>query len=234
MAATVAANFTFVPRIAESHISAYFRTELVIAKLAWRPPNNKFPSTPGDTITFPYFSKLGDAEEGVENTDLTVDDLGDASFTAQAKEIGKAAGITDTALKKMGCTHAEWEAEAHRQIARVLAEKVEKDVWAELNKAANHDTIASIAGDLTLGAAFGPDKGANTTAYAPQLCSIRGLSSGLTDAFGDKRGEAAAIILHSQHYKDIETDVQGGFLKADANDPMYKICLLYTSPSPRD
>ena len=223
MAATMAANFTYVPQIAEGHISAYFRRELVIAKLAWRPGNNKFPSTPGNTITFPYWSKISAAADGVENVNVDIDNLGDASFTATAKEITKGVGITDTALKKMGATHAEWEAETHRQIARVLAEKVETDVWEELNKSASHDDLSTDVAALSLASAFQGDKGANTTAYADQLCNIRKLSDGLTEAFGDKRGEAAAIILHSQHYKDIETDAQAGFLKADADDPMYKI-----------
>ena len=223
MATTLRANFTYVPQIAESHISAYFRQELIISKLAWRPKNNRFPATPGDTITFPYFSKLGEAQDGVEDTDVEIDDLGDASFTAQAKESVKGVGITDTALKAMGCTHAEWEAQAHKQVARVLAEKMEKDVWTELHKAASHDTLPSQVADLTIATAFGTDKGAQNTAYQNQLCNIRALSEGLTDAFGDKRYEAAAIILHSQHYKDLEIDTTAGFLKADANDPLFKI-----------
>ena len=223
MPATVRANFTFVPQIAESHISGYFRKHLVIAKLAWKPENNKFPSTPGNQITFPYFSVIGAAEDGVENTDVVIDDLGDSSFTATAKEITKGVGITDTALKAMGCTHAEWEKQAHMQVARVLAEKVETDVWTELHKNTSHDTLPSLVENISINSQFGTDKGAQNTAYQNQLCSIRGLAEGLTDAFGDKRTEAAAIILHSQHYKDLETDTQAGFLKADANDPLYKV-----------
>ena len=45
----------------------------------------------------------------------------------------------------------------------------------------------------------------------------------MTEGWGDRRDEAAAVILHSAHYNCIETDVQAGFLKADANDPLYKI-----------
>ena len=219
MPATLEANFTFSPQIAQSHISAYFRTLLLITRLGYMPDPNKFPTTPGGDLTFPVFGQIGEAEDGVENTDVSIDSLGDSSFTAAIKEITKGVGITDTAMKKMGCTHEQWEREAHLQIARVLAEKLEKDVWEKLNESANHDDLTSNSADITLTSQFGPDKGANSDAMLSQLCNIRAISEALQEAFGDRRGECAAVILHSSHYKDIEQDATAGFLKADANDP---------------
>ena len=221
--ATAASNFAFDPQIAQSHVAAYFRKLLVITKLATKPPDNKFPKTPGNTLTFPYFEPVGAAADGVENTDVDIDDIGDKSFTAAIKEITKGVGITDTALKKMGCTHADWEKEAHRQIARVLAEKVEDDLWTELKLPASRDALSTNSGNIALTEDFGNDKGALSSEYAKQLCNVRSIAEALTEAFGDRRGECSAAVLHSEHYKNIETDANAGFLKADANDPMYKI-----------
>ena len=61
------------------------------------------------------------------------------------------------------------------------------------------------------------------SALTDQKCNIRAIASALTEAFGDRRNECKAVVLHSEHYKDIETDEKSGFLKADANDPFYKI-----------
>ena len=224
MAFTLTSNFSFVPQIAQDHIAGYFRSKLIIAKLASKPPDNQFPNTPGNTLTFPYFGKIGEAEEPAEGADVDIDSLGDDDFTTTIKEIAKGVGITDSALKKKGCTHEQWEREAHDQIARVLAEKVEKDCWAELVKSTSHDALPSPSMDVTLTSAFGTGtaKGKDSTELAAQLCTIDVISESLTDAFGDRRDECQAIVLHSQHYKDIETAEKSGFLKADANDPLYK------------
>lgn len=223
MALTLASNFTFERQLAARHIAGYFRRELVLGALAWKPPNRKFVEAPGQKYVFPYFSVIGAAEDGVENTAPTPDSLGDASFSATVKEIIKEVDITDSARIKMGCSHAEWEAEAHRQLARRLAEKVDIDLWAEITKAASYKSLSNKTGDITLNAAFGGDKGALNPAFVSQKCNIREIATALTNAFGDKRNEAAAVILHSKHYADIETDATAGFLKADARDPLYKV-----------
>ena len=224
MPATMAANFTFIPQIAERHISGYERKKLVLAKLAWQPRDKrKFNKTPGETITFPYYNFIGDAADGVENQDVEIDALGDASFTATVKEAVKGVGITDSALIKLGDTHAGWEMEAMKQMAFVLAKKIELDLWTELKKSTSRDRVKDAVADISLQGAFGGDKGANDSGYANQLCNIRALAEAMTEGWGDRREEAAAVILHSAHYNSIETDAQAGFLKADANDPLYKI-----------
>ena len=223
MPVTKAANFTFDPQLAMRHIAGYFRRELVWGNLCWKLSAKKF-SAPGKTLTFPYFGNISDAEKPGEDDELAVDSLGDNQFTATVYEVGKAVGITDSAMYEMGCTHGEWESEAHSQIGRVMAEQVDKDLIAEISKDTEHDAVnPAFVGDITIGSAFGNDKGANDAAFVSQLCNIRHISSALTQAFGDKRREAAAIVLHSEHYNAIETDVQAGFLQADANDPLHQV-----------
>ena len=219
---TVKGSFSFVPQIAERHVSGFFRDRLIMGRLATTPPVNEFPTQRGGVITFPYYNTIGDAEDGVEATKPTRDTLGDNSFTAEIKEIVKSISITSTAEKYMGMSREYWDVEATKQMGRVFAEKVEKDIWAELGKSTSHMDLTSPSKDVTITRAFaGDDKG--QSALTDQKCNIRAIAEALTEAFGDRRNECKAVVLHSEHYKDIETDEKAGFLKADANDPFYKI-----------
>ena len=221
--ATRKTNFSFVPQIAEMHVDGFFRKRLVMGRLATTPPENLFMVQKGGIITWPYFNTIGPATDGVEAVKPTRDTLGDQSFTAEMKEIVKSLDISDTASYYMGPSRAKWDEQAVRQIGRVFAEKVEDDIWTELNKTTSHKTLSSTSNDLTINDFDATNKGADNTTYAKQLCSVRGIAEGLTEAFGDRRNECRVIVMHSEHYKDIETDIQAGFLKADANDPFYKI-----------
>ena len=228
MAITTRSQFTFNPQIAQRHVSAYFRRLLTIGRLATNPPDNNFYWQRGGQITFPYYDKIGAAVAGVENQDVDIDSLGDNSFTALISEVVKGVGTNDTATYHMGPTLPGWLAEAQSQIARVFAEKVEDDCWAELIKPASHDDLITQSGDITLTTNFGADKGAESTELRSQLCNIRALGTALNESFGDRRDECIAMIMHSSHYNDLETDPTAGFLKADANgqwnnDPLYKI-----------
>ena len=219
---TVKGSFSFVPQIAERHVSGFFRKRLIMGQLATVPPVNEFPTQRGGVITFPYYNTIAAAEEGREGIKPTRDTLGDSSFTAEIKEIVKSISITSTAEQYMGMSRAQWDVEATKQMGRVFAEKVEADIWTELGKATSHMDLTSPSKDATYSSAFaGDDKG--QSALTDQKCNIRAIASGLTEAFGDRRNEAKAVILHSEMYKDIETDEKSGFLKADANDPFYKI-----------
>ena len=78
-----------------------------------------------------------------------------------------------------------------------------------------------MSGDITLATAFGADKGKLSSQLELQVPTISRISTALTDGFGDKRNEVQAIVMHSSHYNAIEADATAGFLKADANDPLY-------------
>ena len=155
---TVKSSFSFVPQIAERHVSGFFRDRLIMGRLATVPPINEFPTQRGGVITFPYYNTISAAEDGVEATKPTRDTLGDASFTAEIKEIVKSISITSTAEKYMGMSREYWDVEATKQMGRVFAEKVEKDIWAELGKSTSHMDLTSPSKDATYSSAFAGDE----------------------------------------------------------------------------
>ena len=96
MAYTESSDILFNPVVWKDHIQAYFRTLLVWGQSATR--FDDLTQGPGETLTWPFFKKVGAAEEPAEASSLSVDALGDDSFTSTVKEVGKAIGFTDKSL----------------------------------------------------------------------------------------------------------------------------------------
>ena len=215
--ATIKANLNFTPQIASDYILAYFRQKLIWGSLAYKGVRD-FDKKQGETITFPYFAKMGAAQDAVEKTDLTIDSLIDESFTATVKEIGKAVDISASARIAGGFTPEQWNNEVLRQIGRLFAEKVDDDLLAEISKTGEHASVRSV-NDVTLAAALGTDKG--LSGLADQRCNIRNIQQDRVKAFGDRADEIVGVVMHSNHWLDIATDGTAGFLKADALDPFY-------------
>lgn len=197
---TQSADFVFAPKVWKDHIQAYFDKKLVHGAFAQR--DNSLQSAPGMTVTMPYFKNIGAAEEPAENASLTVDKLGDDSFSATVKEVGKAVGIVKKAFKKSGAQSERIISEIQQQIARVMAEKVDADLLAEVNDAANHTVGFDAAADA-------------------DTMNIRRLNSAITAGFGDKSNDAVVVIMHSLQLLDLQNDSTAGFLQANANDPLY-------------
>jgi N4-gp56 family major capsid protein len=202
MGATQSSDWLFSPKVWQDHISAYFDRKLVWGAFALR--DNELMGAPGDTVSFPYYKAIGDAEEPAEDSGLTVDKLSDDSFSASVKEVGKAVGVKDKALIKSAAAKERIFSEVQSQIARVMAEKVDKDLIAEINTVGNYE--AGFVG------------AANT-----DLCTISTLNTGRVTAFGDKADQSAVLFMHSLHQLSLLNDSTSGFLKADANDPMYGV-----------
>lgn len=202
MAATVSSDWNFAPKVWEDHIQAYFDKKLVFGTLALRDDTLK--GAPGETVNFPYYNAIGAAEEPAESSSLSVDNLADDSFSATVKEVGKAVGAKDKALVVSGDRREGVFAEAQRQIGRVMAEKVDADLIAEINTASNYTT-------------------GFTAAAAADTFNVRNFNNMLITAFGDKSSETVAVFIHSQSELSLLNDTTAGFLKADATDPMYMI-----------
>lgn len=203
MAATQASDVVFVPKVWSDHITAYFNKKLVFGAFALK--NDQLTRSPGETVSFPYFKAIGDAEEPAENADLTVSALADDAFTATVKEVGKAVGFTGKSLRKSAADRDTIFDEAQNQMARVIAEKVDADIITEINSNGNY--TAGLVG----------------TAFATGACTAANLLTGRTLAFGDRGDEAEVIFMHSLHFLSMMKDSGAGFIKADANDPMYLV-----------
>lgn len=212
MAATVSTDFTFEPKVWQDHVMAYFDRLLVYGAFAFR--DNTLITEPGLTVNFPYFEKIGDAQEPAETEGLEVDNLSDSSFSATVKEVGKAVGVKKKAFKKSAAAKERIISEVQMQMARIMAEKVDKDLIEEF----------STLGNYTDG---------YTASAASHVMTVDRLMEAKTVAFGDRASEAVVCFMHSRHFLDLArsgkvVEVTGapvttitnnaGFLQADAND----------------
>jgi len=198
-------DFVFEPKIWQDHVDAYFRQKLVYGAFAFEPEDrlNNDAGT-GMTITFPYFKKIGDAEEPGENESLIPDTLSDDSFSATVFEVAKAVGIKKKAWKKSGASRDRLMSESQRQIARVHAEKLDAKLKDETNNVSNYKV------------------GYLATANTDKM-SVKKMLQAKIVSFGDLHNEALVCFMHSFQFHDMMADDGTGFLKADANDPFVGI-----------
>jgi hypothetical protein len=201
MATTLPGDFAFEPKVWQDHISAYFDRKMALGQLAM--VERTLTQEPGTTINFPYFKAIGDAEEPAADASLSVDKMQDDSFSSTVREVAKAVAIRKSALMKSATSSERIFAEVQEQLARVHAEKVDKDLIAEINTTGNH-----IQGYSSVGTG--------------DLMDIRKVLEAKVIGFGDKQDQAVAMAMHSLHFLDLMRDSTAGFLKADANDPFWQ------------
>jgi len=199
MGATASTDWNFAPKVWKDHISAYFDHKLVFGAMAVI--DRTLAAQPGETINFPYFTKIGDAEEPLETEGLSVDNLSDNSFSATVKEVAKAVGIKKKAFIKSAASAERLQQEAQGQIGRVHAEKVDRDLVTEFGTAGNFVNGYTATDDL-------------------HTMNVRTLNKARIVGLGDRADEAQVCYMHSLQYLDLVNDTTAGFLKADANDPM--------------
>jgi hypothetical protein len=199
MSATVAADFVFVPVVWKDHIDAYFRKKLVFGSAAVI--DNTLTTSPGLTVTFPYFKAIGAVEEPGETDSLAVDSLSDDSFYATVKEVGKAVGIKKKAFKKSAANQDAILSNAQKQLARVMAEKIDADLLTEFSTVTNFVNGYTATDNL-------------------HCMTVARLLEAKTVGLGDRSNEAAVVFMHSLQFMTMMADTTAGFLKADANDPM--------------
>lgn len=202
---TQSSDFVFAPKVWQDHVDAFFRQKLVYGAFAFE-PSDKLNNDAGSglTINFPYFSKIGDAEEPAENESLIPDTLSDDSFQATVFEVAKAVGIKKKAWKKSAAGRDRIMSEAQRQIARVHAEKLDNKLNTEIHGVGNYR------------------QGFLATANTDKMNVKRMLQAKIV-AFGDLHNEALVCFMHSFQFYDMMADDGTGFLKADANDPFVGI-----------
>lgn len=203
MSATISANNGFSPKVWNDHTLAYFRRKMALGSLALLDDTLK--AKPGETVNFPFWKQIGDVQEPAETEGLEVDSLSDDAFSVTVKEVGKAVGWKDGAIRSssVGPSSAEPMAEAQRQMARKFAEKVDKDIITEINLDSSKYQAGFVAA-------------ANT-----DVAKVQNILQGKINAFGDRQDEAVAIAMHSLCFADMMKDAGSNFLSALATDPMY-------------
>lgn len=206
---SLASDWNFVPKVWSDHIMAYFDKLLLFGAVA--AIDRTLTEKPGTTHTFPFYNSIGGAQKPQADEPLIVDKLTSDSFSATVYEVGKAVGVSDSAIMASGDggspeeVRGNFEEEAQRQMARVIAEQADADIITELEVADSHfDCFTS------------------SDASAANRMTVSNILEASITAFGDKHEQAVAIYMHSQHFLDTMRDSTAGFLKADANDPFWK------------
>ncbi|MDT3395588.1 N4-gp56 family major capsid protein [Streptomyces sp. B1866] len=115
-----------VPDVWADMVQAKFKGALVVGTLAL--DDATLEGKPGDSVTFPKWKTLGEAEELNEGTPMTPEQLAtDPGSRAVIKEVGKAVELTDKArLVAFGDPYAETQ----RQLGVLIARKIDKDLIA--------------------------------------------------------------------------------------------------------
>lgn len=202
MPATQSSDIAFAPKVWKDHIGGHFDTKLGLGRLALM--DRTLVAEPGETVNFPYWKTIGAVQEPAETEGLSVDRLADDSFSVTVKEVGKAVGWKDKAIRvsAAGPQRKSAEDEAQRQIGIRMAEKVESDLIGLLASAANY-------------------KVGFTATAATHTANVSRLLEMKIKAFGDKQDQTVALAMHSLLFLDVMRDAGTGFLKADANDPFW-------------
>ncbi len=196
MSATVSTDFAFEPKVWKEHVSAFFRDKLVFGAIAMS--DDTLTAQPGETINFPFFTKIGPAEEPAETDSLSVDNLADDSFSATVKEVGKAVGVKKKAFKVSAARTERIIQEVTAQIGRVIAENVDDTLFAEFSAVGNFtEPTLAITGK-----------------------SVRSLNEAKVKGFGDLHTDSIALQINSLDMLDVMNDTTAGLLKADATDPL--------------
>lgn len=129
MAMTKVANI-IKPEILADYIDAKLVDKIQLSGLMT--VDRTLENNAGDTVSFPQFAYIGDADEMTEGTALDTSLLTATETKVTVKQIGKAVEVLD---KAMLSAHGDILGESADQILVSMANKIEKDAFAEVEKA---------------------------------------------------------------------------------------------------
>lgn len=130
MAETKKTN-VFVPEVFADTLQTEYVGKLILGGLAYN--HVGFEGTPGDTINFPYFGYLGDADVVAEATAADTTIFAGSKIAAVCKKAVKAVEISDEA--QLGAVGLQDQ--LSKDFARGMAAAIDKALWEEALKATN-------------------------------------------------------------------------------------------------
>lgn len=140
------ANATLLANLIDPEVLADFIDQKLVDNIRLAPlatVDNTLVGKPGDEITFPSFSYIGDAVDVPEGTDIPIAQLTASSTKVKVAKIGKAVEISDEAILSGA---GDVVNEASKQILTAINSGVESALLRDVNNRATlTDTIAAAA-----------------------------------------------------------------------------------------
>lgn len=100
---------------------------------------------PGDTVTLPYYSYIGDAQTVAEGNDISISQLTEQTKSVKIKKFGKGVQLTDEAVLS---GYGDPIGQATTQLALSIASAVDNDLLAALDANTNaHEITAKMTAD---------------------------------------------------------------------------------------
>lgn len=175
--------------------------ETVLKKAVLAPltvQDNRLVGQPGETVHFPQFGYIGDAEDQTENVAMETDKLAMTDGVTTIKEVGKAVEITDRAiLTSIGSPLDQ----ARNQLGLSIARKLDTDIRAAA------EVVVAASGDYRASSPLVVPDAAGKLSWARITAGIA--------MFGDEwdPSEMAGIVIHSKQHVDLMNDAN--FLSVD-------------------
>lgn len=189
--ALTTSNDLFVPEVWADVQGPLILQQSVMANVAT--VDDQLVGQPGETVIFPKWAYIGDAEDGTEGVAMELTKMSQTDSRATIKEAVKGVELTDPALISAIGDPAN---EAQRQLATSIARKIDKDLRA----AAEHTVTGSSD-------PANPNTSPLVLAGTAAPLSWNRLVAGLA-LLGDEYNpqDMAAIIVHSQDHAALMVD----------------------------
>jgi N4-gp56 family major capsid protein len=173
-----------VPEVFGDIVTAKFKGKLVIANFALT--DTTLVGNPGDTVHFPKWNPIGDAEDLEEDVAMVPEVLTSSDADATVKEVGKAVVISDQALLSSIGDPLD---EAGAQVGKVVARKIDADLVSEAVTNCPEGRVVDTNDE-----------------FYEKVADAKSL-------WGDEAEEIAVLLVHSKMYTALLKDAN--FISAD-------------------
>lgn len=185
-----------VPEVMADMISAKVEAKVIISKIA--KVDTTLVGQPGNEVTVPQYKYIGDAEDVAEGVSMGIAKLETGSTSFTIKKAGKGVSITDEAILS---GYGDPVGEANKQLGIAIANKIDNDVVAVINK----EYKASTAED---GVKLIYDGSTKVISYAGVVDA--------EDLFDEEVASDKVIYVHPKQMTQLRKDAD--FISADKYD----------------